>query len=77
MPIDAFFKQHPGLLVIVIICAIWSLIWKGVSLWNAGKRGDKAWFIILLVANTLGILDIIYLIFVAKVFGNKEKTENN
>lgn len=43
---------------------IWSLIWKGLALWKAarlGTKNSKIWFIVLLVVNTAGILDILYL----------------
>lgn len=39
----------------------WSLAWKGASLWRAAKDDSKPWFVTLLVSNTLGILDAIYL----------------
>jgi hypothetical protein len=49
------------------LAAVWSLFWKGLSLWHAGRRGQPWWFVILLLINTLGILDIIYLFGVAKL----------
>ncbi len=62
-----------GLIFLVIGVAVISL--KGYSLWTAVKRDEKWWFIILLVINTMGILELIYLYFVAKkwdkVDGNK------
>jgi hypothetical protein len=51
----------------VIILLLWSLVWKGLALWHAARRGQYWWFLILLVVNTAGILDIIYLFFVAKL----------
>ena len=48
---------------------VWSLAWKGLALWKAGRAGDKWWFVALLVINTLGILDIFYLY----VFSGKKK----
>jgi len=51
-----------SLLIIFIIMIIWSTVWKGLALWEAGKRKEKKWFIILFIINTLGILEIIYLI---------------
>ncbi len=51
-----------------IIAAIaWAVVWKGLALWHAGRRGQYWWFMILLVVNTFGILEIIYLFFVAKL----------
>ena len=55
----------------LIILMIWSLIWKGLALWHASKRQDKVWFVILLILNTAGIAEIIYLI----VTRNKKETE--
>ena len=54
----------PAALILIIA---WNLVWKGFALWHAAKRGEKWWFIILLVLNTVGVLEIIYLFFVAKV----------
>ena len=51
---------------ISIIIIIWTLFWKGCSLWIAGKRDEKWWFLALLVINTVGILEIIYIFLVAK-----------
>lgn len=45
----------------VYLFFFWSLFWKGIALWRASKNNQKNWFIALLVLNTIGILDIIYL----------------
>lgn len=65
---------HPWLLgifavlaPIIILVVLWSLVWKGLALWHAARRGQYWWFVILLVVNTVGILEIIYLFFVAKI----------
>ena len=50
-----------GQSILIYILSIWSLIWKGVALWKAAKQGQRNWFIAILVLNTIGILDIIYL----------------
>jgi|GEM_PF-922563 len=39
------------------------LILKGCALWHAARGSQKWWFIALLVINTMGILEIIYLIW--------------
>ena len=49
------------------LIVLWALFWKGLALWHAAKRGQNVWFIVLLVVNTLGILEIIYLFWVLKV----------
>lgn len=45
----------------VLLAVVWSLLWKGLALWRAAKRGEKVWFVVFLLVNTLGILEIIYL----------------
>ena len=54
----------PAIGGIVLVIILWSLVWKGLALWRAAQRGEKAWFIVLLILNTAGILEIIYLFLV-------------
>ncbi|MDO8579581.1 MAG: DUF5652 family protein [bacterium] len=54
-----------GLFVILLVA--WNLFWKGLALWHSAKRHQGWWFIILLVVNTAGILEIIYLFGVLKL----------
>lgn len=51
----------------ILVVVLWAVVWKGLALWHAARRGQYWWFLILLVVNTLGILEIIYLFFVAKL----------
>jgi hypothetical protein len=39
----------------------WILVWKGLALWQSARRGQKIWFSVILILNTLGILEIVYL----------------
>lgn len=39
---------------------------KGAALWRAGRNNQKGWFIVLLVVNTLGLLETIYLLTAGK-----------
>jgi hypothetical protein len=50
----------------VVLGVVWTLIWKSLAMWRAAKVGSKVWFVILLVVNTLGVLDIIYLYVISK-----------
>ncbi|MBI2676931.1 MAG: hypothetical protein HYX21_03250 [Candidatus Yanofskybacteria bacterium] len=47
---------------------VWSLVWKGLALWKAARRGENVWFVALLVINTFGILEILYLYVFTKKF---------
>lgn len=40
---------------------IWSIFWKGLALWRSARMNHKGWFIALLVINTAGIFEIVYL----------------
>jgi hypothetical protein len=52
-----------------IILVVWALIWKGIALWKAARAQDKVWYIILLILNTLGLLEILYIF----VFSRREQ----
>jgi methionyl-tRNA synthetase len=45
----------------LFLLVVWTIIWKGMALWKSAQRKEKVWFIVLLVVNTLGILEILYL----------------
>ncbi len=52
----------------------WSLVWKGMALWKSARKGEKGWFVALLVINTVGILEILYLFVISdKAEASKEK----
>lgn len=48
----------------------WSIIWKGIALWHSARNKQLIWYIVLLIVNTLGILEIIYLSFFRKKHEN-------
>jgi hypothetical protein len=47
---------------LLILAVVWTLIWKGLALWRSATLREKWWFIAILVINTFGILEIIYLL---------------
>ena len=68
-----FFAVRPAtFLLIFLVLAIWSLIWKGMALWKAARLGEQGWFIALLVINTLGILEILYLYVFSRKYPAKD-----
>lgn len=56
----------------ITLAAIWSLPWKGVALWKAAQKKDPYWFIALLVINTVGILEILYIFVFSKMVWKKK-----
>lgn len=57
------------LIIILIILVIWEVVWKAIALWRAARNGQLAWFVGLVLVNSVGILPIIYLLT------NKKKEE--
>lgn len=51
---------------VVIVLLVWSLVWKALAMWKAARKGDKVWFVVFLIINTLGILDILYIYVFSK-----------
>ncbi len=46
---------------VIFLLALWTIPWKGVALWRAAGNKHLAWFICILIFNTLAILEIIYI----------------
>lgn len=51
---------------LLIILVLWSMVWKGLALWKAARNESKVWFVLMLIVNTIGLLEIIYIFAVAK-----------
>lgn len=49
------------------LLALWGFFWKGLALWHSAQRGERWWFLALLLINTVGILEIVYLFAIAKL----------
>jgi hypothetical protein len=45
------------------ILVVWALVLKVLAVWYSARAGQKGWFIVLLVVNTMGILELIYFIW--------------
>jgi hypothetical protein len=52
--------------LIIILAILWTLPWKGVALWKTARNQSAAWFVVILLTNTLGILEIFYIFFFSK-----------
>jgi methionyl-tRNA synthetase len=59
---------------VVWLMILWTLPWKGVALWKSARNKHTIWFIVLLVCNTMAILEILY-IFVFSKFLIRRKGE--
>lgn len=47
--------------LVMLVLLAWSLFWKGWALWRAARNGHKVWYVVLLLVNTVGILEILYI----------------
>ena len=55
-----FLAGHP---LIIILVLLWTLPWKAAALWRSAGRKQLGWFLAMLLLNTLGLLEIVYLFF--------------
>ena len=63
--------NNPWIALAFTVLVIWTIIWKGLALWKAARNNNNIWFVVLLLANTFGILEIIYIFF----FSDKKEKE--
>ncbi len=62
-------------ILVLLVVAIWSFVWKGYGLWIAAKHNQKGWFVAILILNTVGILEIFYVFKIAKKSWHEVKTD--
>jgi len=55
-----------GMIALIVVLIIWSAIWKGIALWKSGRNKQLAWYVVMFILNTAGILEIVYLLFFQK-----------
>ena len=60
---EQFLIENPWIIWLIIL---WTLPWTGIALWKAAKNSHKKWFIVLLVINSMAVLEIIYIFFFSK-----------
>ncbi len=65
------------IIVLLIPLIIWTIIWKGIALWKAGRNDDLLWFVLIFILNTVGILPIIYIFFIQNKKIIKKRIKGN
>jgi len=58
---------------LLLVISFWTIIWKGLALWKSARKNSTVWFIVLLIVNTLGILEILYIFIFSKMGKAVEK----
>ncbi|MBX4212141.1 DUF5652 family protein [Candidatus Pacearchaeota archaeon] len=59
----------------VILVLVWVISWKGAALWKAARRNQPIWFVILIVVNTLGLLEILYIFLFSEIKLEEKKRQ--
>ncbi|MBR9683571.1 hypothetical protein GOV03_03450 [Candidatus Woesearchaeota archaeon] len=57
---------NPWFIPAMLIVGLWGAAWKLVALWKCGRNNQLAWFVVLAILNTAGILPILYIFFFQK-----------
>ena len=57
-----------GMVVLFALIAV-LLALKAYAIWYAARRNERVWFCLLIIFNTFGILELIYLIFIVGKWG--------
>jgi len=52
----------------LVALAVWSIVWKGLGLWKAGRNNQLIWFLAMFLFNTAGILPIVYILWFQKAY---------
>lgn len=60
-------SQYGISITLFVIIIIWSLVWKALALWKAGRMNQPIWFVLLIIVNTMGILEILYIFLFSKI----------
>jgi hypothetical protein len=63
MQLIQMINSNPFILIPVLV---WTMAWKGMALWKAGRHNQPYWFIAMLIINTVGLLEIVYLVWFQK-----------
>lgn len=56
-----------------MLMIVWTIIWKAIALWISARRNQKIWFVVLLLVNTIGILEILYIFVFSKMGQSNQK----
>ena len=50
-----------GFIALIAVLAVWEAVWKGIAMWKSARNNQLAWYICILIFNTIGILPILYI----------------
>jgi len=69
------FWCNPGyrdnFVIVLTAVALWSIPWKALALWKSARHSQKWWFVVFILVNTVGLLEIFYLFVLPKLSKKK------
>ena len=58
-----FLHPHSAWFFVLLgVLVAWEMVWKAVAMWKAAKNNHLAWFVCIIIFNTIGILSIVYIL---------------
>ena len=66
---EMFVAQNPWAIVALLSAVVLAIALKGFALWRAARNNSSGWFVALLLINTFGVLELLYLV----VWGRNKK----
>lgn len=60
-------------LTLFLSLMVWSTVWKAIALWKSARNNHKVWFVIFVIFNTIGILEIFYIFLFSKSSSRKTR----
>ncbi len=61
--------------LLLFLLIIWTFVWTGLGLWKAARKKSVAWFIVLFLVNTIGLLEILYIFVFSELDKKRDKIE--
>ena len=62
--------------LLIIVLVAWDVTWRGIALWRAARNDQFAWFIAILIVNSVGILPIISLLIYRRSSGRSDRASS-
>ena len=60
-------EYRDNFVIVLTALALWSIPWKALALWKSARHSQKWWFIVFMLVNTVGLLEIFYLFVLPKI----------
>ncbi len=64
------------LFALLVFLTVITIPLKGWAMWLAAQRRERVWFVVFLISNTMGVVELIYIYFIAKRSATKNDDEH-